>query len=136
MRLCCGTRRAMRCQFAVDPENASRAPSGNRNAQGAAVSELAKAIGQLTQAQAAAANWVDGALFVLAGPGSGKTRVLTTRVAKLLAETPQKSFRVLALTFTNKAADEMATRIEAFVPDQQRRATIGTFHSFCMQMLQ
>ena len=42
----------------------------------------------------------------------------------------------MALTFTNKAADEMATRIEAFVPDQQSRATIGTFHSFCMQMLQ
>ena len=100
------------------------------------MSELTKAIGELTQAQAAAANWVDGALFVLAGPGSGKTRVLTTRVAKLLAETPEKSFRVLALTFTNKAADEMASRIEALVPDQQHRATIGTFHSFCMQMLQ
>jgi DNA helicase-2/ATP-dependent DNA helicase PcrA len=100
------------------------------------MSELTQAIGELTQAQAAAANWVDGALFVLAGPGSGKTRVLTTRVAKLLAETPEKSFRVLALTFTNKAADEMASRIEALVPDQQHRATIGTFHSFCMQMLQ
>ncbi len=100
------------------------------------MSEFANAMTELTQAQAAAVNWVDGPLFVLAGPGSGKTRVLTTRVAKLLAETPDKSFRVLALTFTNKAADEMANRIEAFVPDQQKRATIGTFHSFCMQMLQ
>ena len=100
------------------------------------MSELGKALSELTSAQAAAVNWVDGALFVLAGPGSGKTRVLTTRVAKLLAETPEKSFRVMALTFTNKAADEMATRVEAFVPDQQNRATIGTFHSFCMQMLQ
>ena len=100
------------------------------------MSELAKALSELTPSQAAAVDWVDGPLFVLAGPGSGKTRVLTTRVAKLLAETPDKSFRVMALTFTNKAADEMATRIEAFVPDQQDRATIGTFHSFCMQMLQ
>lgn len=100
------------------------------------MSEFAKAMRELTPAQAAAVNWVDGPLFVLAGPGSGKTRVLTMRVAKLLAETPDKSFRVLALTFTNKAADEMASRIEAFVPDQQNRATIGTFHSFCMQMLQ
>jgi len=100
------------------------------------MSELARAFGQLTEAQSAAANWTEGPLFVLAGPGSGKTRVLTTRVAKLLAETPEKSFRVLALTFTNKAADEMANRIEAFVPNLQQRATIGTFHSFCMQMLQ
>ena len=100
------------------------------------MNELKKAISGLTEAQAAAVNWVDGPFFVLAGPGSGKTRVLTTRVAKLLAETPEKSFRVLALTFTNKAADEMTTRIEAFVPGQQNRATIGTFHSFCMQLLQ
>lgn len=100
------------------------------------MSEFAKAMSELTPAQAAAVNWVDGPLFVLAGPGSGKTRVLTTRVAKLLAETPEKSFRVMALTFTNKAADEMAGRIEALVPEQQNRATIGTFHSFCMQMLQ
>lgn len=100
------------------------------------MNDLEKALDELTPAQAAAVNWTEGPLFVLAGPGSGKTRVLTTRVAKLLAETPEKSFRVMALTFTNKAADEMATRIEAFVPDQQNRATIGTFHSFFMQMLQ
>ncbi|MER9592746.1 ATP-dependent helicase [Mesorhizobium australicum] len=100
------------------------------------MSELSIALSQLTEAQSAAVNWLGGPLFVLAGPGSGKTRVLTTRVAKLLAETPEKSFRVMALTFTNKAADEMSTRIQAFVPDQQNRASIGTFHSFCMQMLQ
>jgi DNA helicase-2/ATP-dependent DNA helicase PcrA len=100
------------------------------------MSELSDALAELTEAQAAAVNWVDGPLFVLAGPGSGKTRVLTMRVAKLLAETPERSFRVLALTFTNKAADEMSSRIETFIPDQQHRSTIGTFHSFCMQMLQ
>jgi DNA helicase-2/ATP-dependent DNA helicase PcrA len=49
---------------------------------------------------------------------------------------PDRSFRVLALTFTNKAADEMSGRVTALVPDQERRALIGTFHSFCMQMLQ
>lgn len=100
------------------------------------MNELQKAIDELTPAQAVAVNWGKEPLFVLAGPGSGKTRVLTTRVAKLLADTPEKSFRVMALTFTNKAADEMVARVEAFVPDQQSRATIGTFHSFCMQMLQ
>ncbi len=94
------------------------------------------ALNELTSAQAAAVGWNDGAMFVLAGPGSGKTRVLTTRVARLLADSPDRSFRVLALTFTNKAADEMATRVASLVPDQERRALVGTFHSFCMQMLQ
>jgi DNA helicase II / ATP-dependent DNA helicase PcrA len=94
------------------------------------------AISELTLAQEAAANWTNGSLFVLAGPGSGKTRVLTTRIAKLLAGSPDKSFRVLALTFTNKAAEEMTTRISSLVPEQEHRASIGTFHSFCMQMLQ
>lgn len=94
------------------------------------------ALSELTEAQSIAVAWRDGSMFVLAGPGSGKTRVLTTRVAKLLADTPDRSFRVLALTFTNKAADEMSARVTALVPEQERRALIGTFHSFCMQMLQ
>jgi DNA helicase-2/ATP-dependent DNA helicase PcrA len=97
---------------------------------------LSVALSELTEAQAMAVAWHDGPMFVLAGPGSGKTRVLTTRVAKLLADTPDRSFRVLALTFTNKAADEMSARVAALVPEQERRALIGTFHSFCMQMLQ
>ena len=99
-------------------------------------SVLQAALSQLTQAQAAAVNWDEGAMFVLAGPGSGKTRILTTRIARILADTPDQSFRVLALTFTNKAADEMSARVTALVPDQDRRALIGTFHSFCMQLLQ
>ena len=97
---------------------------------------LDSALAELTPAQATAVNWGDGAMFVLAGPGSGKTRVLTTRVAKLLADSPDKSFRVMALTFTNKAADEMAARVMLLAPEQERRALVGTFHSFCMQMLQ
>lgn len=95
-----------------------------------------RALIELTDAQAAAARWDDGAMLVLAGPGSGKTRVLTTRIARLLADSEGRSFRVLALTFTNKAADEMAARVATLVPDQERRALVGTFHSFCMQMLQ
>ncbi|MBY5379344.1 ATP-dependent helicase [Rhizobium leguminosarum] len=99
-------------------------------------SALSGALSELTEAQAVAVGWRDGPMFVLAGPGSGKTRVLTTRIAKLLADTPDRSFRVLALTFTNKAADEMSGRVSALVPEQERRALIGTFHSFCMQVLQ
>ncbi|MGU3390838.1 ATP-dependent helicase [Sphingomonas sp. M1A8_2b] len=100
------------------------------------MSAVQQALDELTDAQAAAVSWDAGSLFVLAGPGSGKTRVLTTRVARILNETPDRSFRILALTFTNKAADEMSARVAALVPDQQQRAAIGTFHSFCMQMLQ
>ncbi|WP_404425172.1 ATP-dependent helicase [Thalassospira australica] len=90
----------------------------------------------LTKAQTDCVNWDSGALLVLAGPGSGKTRVLTTRIARLLEQSPTGTFRILALTFTNKAADEMSARVFGMVPDQARRALIGTFHSFCMQLLQ
>lgn len=91
---------------------------------------------QLTPAQRLAVNWIDGAMLVLAGPGSGKTKVLTSRIARLLLESRGESFRVLALTFTNKAADEMQTRAQLLCDLVEDRASIGTFHSFCMQMLQ
>lgn len=99
-------------------------------------SPIESAISSLTDHQASSVNWGDGALLILAGPGSGKTRILTTRVAKLVAESPESSFRVLALTFTNKAADEMLSRVNELVPEQESRVLIGTFHSFCMQVLQ
>lgn len=87
----------------------------------------------LTEVQDQAASWVDGALLLLAGPGSGKTRVLTTRIARLLAE--GAGWRVLALTFTNRAADEMRSRVVELVPDAESRLFIGTFHSFAAEVL-
>ena len=75
----------------------------------------------------------DGALLVVAGPGSGKTRVLTERIRRLLAET-EGHFHVLALTFTNKAANEMRERLEE-IPEIHQRAFIGTSHSFCSEVL-
>src|SRR5689334_23296781 len=96
---------------------------------------LQEALTKLTDIQRRAVDWTNGALLVLAGPGSGKTQVLTCRIAQLLAASPGKNFRVLALTFTNKAADEMKTRVATFVPGLEERANIGTFHSFCGQML-
>lgn len=93
-------------------------------------------LADLTLAQRAAAEWNDGALLVLAGPGSGKTRVLTSRIARILDQSRDGSFRILALTFTNRAADEMSARVVALVPGLEGRAFIGTFHSFCMNMLQ
>lgn len=75
----------------------------------------------------------DGPLLVVAGPGSGKTYVLTERIRRLLNES-KGHFRILALTFTNKAADEMKKRLAEF-PDINQRAFIGTLHSFCMEVL-
>ena len=87
----------------------------------------------LTATQRQVVDHDDGALLVVAGPGSGKTRVLTERVRRLLAR-PGEHFRVLALTFTNKAANEMAERLES-VPEVAERAFIGTMHSFCVEVL-
>ena len=93
------------------------------------------ALTKLTEIQRQAVDWDNGPLLVLAGPGSGKTQVLTCRIARLLDASRDQSFRVLALTFTNKAADEMKERVAAFVPGLEERANIGTFHSFCGQVL-
>lgn len=99
------------------------------------VNPLEPALEKLTEIQRQAVEWDQGPLLVLAGPGSGKTQVLTCRIARLLDASKEQNFRVLALTFTNKAADEMKGRVAAFVPGLEDRANIGTFHSFCAQVL-
>ena len=98
-------------------------------------SSLADTMRELTLFQRKAVEWDGGALLVLAGPGSGKTRVLTCRVARLLEASPNEHYRILALTFTNKAAHEMKTRIVNLVPGSEERAEINTFHGFCAQLL-
>ena len=94
-----------------------------------------QAIQELKDLQRDAVDWQDGAALVLAGPGSGKTRVLTTRIARILQESPKQNFRILALTFTNKAADEMTSRVGILCPNNEERVFIGTFHGFCTNIL-
>lgn len=98
--------------------------------------ELAAALERLSPTQRHAAHWGEGAALVLAGPGVGKTTVLTTRIARILDSKRDRRFRILALTFTTKAGDEMRARVEALVPGFIERTVIGTFHSFCTQVLQ
>ena len=94
----------------------------------------------LNDAQRLAVTTTDGPLLVLSGAGTGKTRVLTTRIAYILDRHLAFPWQILALTFTNKAAREMKSRIEAFAADDEMfRASdlwCGTFHAMCVRILQ
>src|SRR5450830_1880337 len=73
--------------------------------------------------------------LILAGAGSGKTRVLTTRIAYLISTGAVSPHSIMAVTFTNKAAKEMLTRLSAMLPINTRGLWIGTFHGLCNRML-
>src|SRR5258708_28851131 len=92
-------------------------------------------LANLNAEQLAAVTLPHGSALILAGAGSGKTRVLTTRIAWLLATGQASPHSVLAVTFTNKAAREMLARLSALTPVNTRGMWIGTFHGLCNRML-
>jgi DNA helicase-2/ATP-dependent DNA helicase PcrA len=89
----------------------------------------------LNSAQLEAVEHPGGPQLVLAGPGSGKTRVLTHRVAYLVGERGIKPWAIMAVTFTNKAAREMKDRLSQLIGSQLEALTVGTFHSICVRIL-
>src|SRR4051812_28368711 len=89
----------------------------------------------LNPQQMAAVKYIDGPLLVIAGAGSGKTRVITQKIAYLIKECGYRASSIYAVTFTNKTAEEMRSRVALAIPTVDRRGlTIATFHTLGLQI--
>jgi DNA helicase-2/ATP-dependent DNA helicase PcrA len=116
------------------PSDATLFPADAPQAERAAQTEHDMLDG-LNPVQRDAVTHSEGPLLIVAGAGSGKTRVLTHRIAYLIRERGVSPFEILAITFTNKAADEMKTRVGALVGPVAQKMWVSTFHSACVRIL-
>ena len=124
--------------FALRPSLDSAAdarPGAPGDPSAADTSEAEALLGGLNPVQAEAARTTEGPVMIIAGPGSGKTRTLTHRIAYLLAAKKAWPSQILALTFTNKAAREMRSRVMELVGEEAKGMWIGTFHSVFARVL-
>lgn len=92
-------------------------------------------IDELNDKQKQAVLETEGPCLVIAGAGSGKTKVLTHKIAYLISQKHIAPWNILAITFTNKAANEMKERVSKLIGDIAKDMWIGTFHAICVRML-
>ncbi len=114
---------------ALSPEDVARAIEERRQNRAVEITS------RLNPEQARAVTTTDGPLLILAGAGSGKTRVVAHRIAYLIGVKAVQPRRILAVTFTNRAAGELRERIQALVGEHGKDVDAGTFHSLCARVL-
>jgi DNA helicase-2/ATP-dependent DNA helicase PcrA len=122
-------------QMEIPTESGDSAPEPRRPRRVRLAVDADKLLDDLNPAQRAAVEHAGSPLLIVAGAGSGKTRVLTYRIAHLLAHRGAQPGEILAITFTNKAAGEMKDRVAQLVGPRARAMWVSTFHSMCVRIL-